>query len=190
MGITGISFKLSGHISTRATLTAWAVALACICSQPYATAWVDPTTGKDYATRVTRPADIPKRNWLPGHRGVDLYLQPGAPVLAAEAGTVAFVGSVAGTPIVSVDHAPSARFPEGIRTTYQPVRASVAVGDEVAEGQVIGVLARATSRFAGEHDGLHWGAKTGPDTYIDPLTLLEPPKIRLKPVERAARVRR
>ena len=91
---------------------------------------------------------------------------------------------------MSVDHAPSARFPEGLRTTYQPVRASVAVGDEVAEGQVIGMLARATNRFAGEHDGLHWGAKTGPDTYIDPLTLLEPPKIRLKPVERAARVRR
>ena len=40
-------------------------------------AYVDPTTGKPYATRITRSADIPEKNWLPGHRGVDLALNVG-----------------------------------------------------------------------------------------------------------------
>lgn len=141
-----------------------------------ALAWVDPSTGLDSPTKILRPAEIPEKNWLPGHRGVDLALQPGDNVLAAEGGVVAFAGMVVGTPTVSIDHA------DGIRTTYQPVNASVSVGDEVAEEQPIGTLARPTAKFAREHQGLHWGAKTGPDTYIDPLTLLQPPRIRLKPV--------
>lgn len=170
-----------------AALSAGVVLSFCLTTPTPASAWVDPTTGNDYATRVTRHADIPERNWLPGHRGVDLGLKPGAPVLAAERGTVAFVGSVAGTPVVSVDHPPTPQYPGGLRTTYQPVRADVFVGDEVSEGQMIGTLASPTMRFAREHDGLHWGAKTGEDTYIDPLTLLKPPKIRLKPVVKTAR---
>ena len=30
---------------------------------------------------------------------------------------------------------------------------------------------------------LHWGARTGPKTYINPLRLLQPAVIRLKPVQ-------
>lgn len=170
-----------------AALSAGVVLSFCLTTPTPASAWVNPTTGNDYATRVTRPADIPERNWLPGHRGVDLGLEPGAPVLAAERGTVAFVGSVADTPVVSVDHPPTPQHPEGLRTTYQPVHANVSAGDEVSEGQVIGTLASPKSRFAREHVGLHWGARTGADAYIDPLTLLAPPKIRLKPVVQTAR---
>lgn len=139
---------------------------------PPASAWVDPTAGTPHAVHVTRPADIPERNWQPGHRGVDLAAKPGAQVLAAEDGVVAFAGVVVGVPTVSIEHA------GGIRTTYQPVRARVGQGDTVREGDVIGILGRSR-----DHDGLHWGAKTGPDSYIDPLTLLEAPVIRLKPVE-------
>ncbi|MCT1804606.1 M23 family metallopeptidase [Corynebacterium sanguinis] len=137
-------------------------------------AYVDPTTGKPYATRITRSADIPEKNWLPGHRGVDLALSVGDNVLASGGGTVAFEGVVAGTPVVSIDH------PDGIRTTYQPVYAQVKAGERVAEGDVIGRLAPAPRA---EHDGLHWGARTGEDTYLNPLTLLEAPAIRLKPVD-------
>ena len=53
---------------------------------------------------VTRPFDPPPRPWLPGHRGVDLAAAPGALVLAAGPGVVAFAGSVAGTGVVSIDH--------------------------------------------------------------------------------------
>lgn len=161
-----------------------AAALTCaaaiaVFAAPAAAAWVDPSTGAAHPTRVTRRAEIPERNWQPGHRGVDLALRPGREVLAAGDGTVAFAGTVAGSPVVSIDH------PGGLRTTYQPVHASVRVGDAVDEGEPIGTLARTGSFRAGEHDGLHWGARTGPDTYIDPLTLLEPPRIRLKPLDGA-----
>lgn len=160
----------------------WAVTTtvaAAVTPAPAATAWVDPSTGSAHPTRVTRRADIPEHNWQPGHRGVDLALRPGDEVLAAGAGTVAFAGAVAGTPVVSIDH------PGGLRTTYQPVHASVQVGAAVGEGEPIGTLARAGAFRAGDHDGLHWGARTGPDAYIDPLTLLAPPRIRLKPLDGA-----
>lgn len=138
-----------------------------------AAAYVDPTTGSPTAAHVTRAADIPEHNWLAGHRGVDLAARTGQDILAAEDGVVAFAGVVAGVPVLSVDHA------DGIRTTYQPVHATVKVGDEVEEGEVIGRL----TPSSGGHDGLHWGARTGPDTYINPLTLLDAPQIRLKPVD-------
>ncbi|OIR45447.1 hypothetical protein BJP07_03505 [Corynebacterium sp. NML130628] len=112
---------------------------------------------------------------MPGHRGVDLALRIGSPVLAADAGTVAFVGNVAGTPVISIDHL------DGIRTTYQPVHARVRQGDAVKTGEVIGTLARPTRPQAHMQDGLHWGALVAKDTYINPLSLLSTPTIRLKP---------
>nr|WP_232515808.1 M23 family metallopeptidase [Corynebacterium pseudotuberculosis] len=114
----------------------------------------------------------PEYNWLPGHRGVDLELSVGANVLAAEAGIVAFSGTVARTPTISIDH------PDGIRTTYQPVFTSLRKGDSVRIGDVIGQLAPSTDGNA----GLHWGAFTGNYEYINPLSLLDAPTIRLKPL--------
>ncbi|WP_342319961.1 M23 family metallopeptidase [Corynebacterium mayonis] len=144
---------------------------------PFASAWVDPSTGKLRATNVTRGADIPEKNWLPGHRGVDLGMRQGGNVLAAADGVVVFTGVVAGTPVISIAH------PDGLRSTYQPVHARVEQGEHVREGQVIGILGRST-----QHDGLHWGVLTGPDTYINPLSLLSSPTIRLKPLgERSLR---
>lgn len=157
----------------RRSLLSLAILLILVRAPSPAQAYVDPTTGEPYATRITRSADIPEKNWLPGHRGVDLGLEVGGAVVAADDGTVAFAGVVAGVPVVSIDH------PDGIRTTYQPVHAVVAAGDAVAEGDIIGRLAASP---AGEHDGLHWGARTGEDTYINPLSLLDAPAIRLKPV--------
>lgn len=160
-------------LALSATLTLLLAAIAT----PSAWAWVDPSTGLERPTNVTRRAEIPAKNWQPGHRGVDLGLRPGSPVVAAGGGEVAFVGTVAGVEVVSIVH------PGGLRTTYQPVRGAVSVGQRVAEGQPIGTLSRAHTSFTGTHEGLHWGALTGPDTYIDPLTLLAHPKIRLKPLD-------
>ena len=133
--------------------------------------YLDPATRSPRATSVTRGADIPTKNWLAGHRGVDLSLTPGAPVYAAGEGVVAFSGIIAGVPVVSVDH------PNGIRTTYQPVLTTVRKGEPVRAGDVLGQLGPA----ARGHDGLHWGALNGPDEYINPLSLLAEPTIRLKP---------
>lgn len=132
--------------------------------------WVWPTGAP---ASVLEGFDPPSQPWGAGHRGVDLALAAGSPVLAAGAGTVAFAGLVAGRPVVSIDH------DGGIRTTYEPVEPTVSVGERVAAGQVIGVLL-AGHRGDGV-DALHWGARTGRRTYINPLRLLRPAVIRLKP---------
>ena len=123
---------------------------------------------------VVEGFDPPAVAWGRGHRGVDLAAAEGTQIRSAAAGTVAFAGMVAGRPVVSIDHT------DGIRTTYEPVEPTVGAGDTVDVGQVIGTL------LPGHRsDGvcaLHWGARTGPKTYINPLRLLQPAVIRLKPV--------
>jgi murein DD-endopeptidase MepM/ murein hydrolase activator NlpD len=122
---------------------------------------------------VTRPFQPPPRPWLPGHRGVDLAGTPGQPVVAAGSGTVAFAGIVAGTGVVSIDHA------GGLRTTYEPVSPLVRAGQQVTVGQPVGTLLPG-------HPGcpmaacLHWGLRQGRD-YLDPLVLLRVAHVRLLP---------
>ena len=127
---------------------------------------------------VTRAFDAPSPKWNRGHRGVDLAGTPGQPVYAAAAGTVVFAGELAGRPLVSIAH------PGGLRTSYEPVRPSVRVGQVVAAGAVVGELESG-------HDGcptaacLHWGAMWGPAAradYVDPLGLVASTPIRLKPL--------
>lgn len=147
----------------------WVSAAAVAVLALLASAYVSPVTGLPEIGRVLRPADIPAQNWERGHRGVDLAIRPGEQVLAPAAGEVAFVGVVVGTPVISVVH------PDGIRTTYQPVHPWVEEGEAVTAGQPLGLMAGS--------EGLHWGALTGPDVYINPLSLLPRPVIRLKPVD-------
>ncbi|WP_460865692.1 peptidoglycan DD-metalloendopeptidase family protein [Rhodococcus aerolatus] len=121
---------------------------------------------------VVRPFDPPDTVYGAGHRGVDLAGATGQEVLAAGAGTVAFAGVVAGRGVVSVVH------PDGLRTTYEPVAATVVAGAVVARGQVLGTLA------AG-HPGctvaacLHWGVRRGAADYLDPLRLVGRWSVRL-----------
>jgi murein DD-endopeptidase MepM/ murein hydrolase activator NlpD len=123
---------------------------------------------------VTRRFLNPPQPWRPGHRGVDLEGPVGADVLAASAGVVAFAGVIAGRGVVSVDH------PGGLRTTYEPVTALVKAGDPVQLGEAVATL------DAG-HLGcpapacLHWGLRRD-DVYLDPLLLVRPPRLRLKPL--------
>lgn len=126
---------------------------------------------------VVTEFDAPTPNWQRGHRGVDLAATTGQPVYAAAAGTVVFAGELAGRPLVSVAH------PGGLRTSYEPVQASVRAGQRVDAGTAIGVLMPG-------HPGcpvqacLHWGAMWGPASradYVDPLGLLVTTPLRLKP---------
>ncbi|MGW5846411.1 M23 family metallopeptidase [Streptomyces sp. NPDC055254] len=120
---------------------------------------------------VARWWDPPPTPYAAGHRGVDLSAPVGTEVRAAGAGRVHFAGPVAGRGVLSV------ALPNGLRTTYEPVRALVAEGEEVTAGQVVAVLT------AGSHcpsPCLHWGLLAG-EAYLDPLTLLARPTPRLLP---------
>ncbi|MFC4603059.1 M23 family metallopeptidase [Rhodococcus kronopolitis] len=119
-----------------------------------------------------RAFDPPEQDWLPGHRGVDLVGTPGGPVLAAGDGVVVFAGDVAGRPVVSVDH------PGGLRTTYEPVRATVRPGLRVTRGAVLGTL---EPDHPGCAECLHWGLRRG-RLYLDPLGLVRSTPVRLKPL--------
>jgi murein DD-endopeptidase MepM/ murein hydrolase activator NlpD len=116
----------------------------------------------------------PDHDWEPGHRGVDLAARAGDPVRAMTAGTVGFVGTVAGTPVVTIVLA------DGRRLTHEPVRGSVAAGTRVREGEVIGSVAAAGGHCSASPGCLHVGLRTG-DGYADPLSLLGRRPAVLKP---------
>jgi murein DD-endopeptidase MepM/ murein hydrolase activator NlpD len=117
---------------------------------------------------VVRPFAAAVTPYGPGHRGVDLALEPGGTVRAAAAGVVRHAGPVAGTVWVSVDHA------DGITTSYGPLTAlQVRRGDLVDAGTELGRLAAGGHGPDDADVGLHWGARRG-GIYLDPLTLLEP----------------
>jgi murein DD-endopeptidase MepM/ murein hydrolase activator NlpD len=125
---------------------------------------------------VLRPFQRPSTPYGPGHRGVDIGGRLGEPVLAAGSGLVLYAGPLADRSVVSIEHA------GGLRTTYEPVRPTVRVGQYVQRGQVIGVL-------LGGHPGctavapevcLHWGVHRQ-DVYLDPLHLVESGHVRLLP---------
>ncbi|ORW07378.1 peptidase M23 [Mycolicibacter longobardus] len=127
---------------------------------------------------VVRGFDAPRPDWQRGHRGVDLAGAAGQAVYAAGTATVVFAGLSAGRPVVSLAH------PGGLRTSYEPVTATVRVGQLVTAGSVIGALDPGHPG-CGAAACLHWGAMWGPASradYVDPLGLLAATPIRLKPL--------
>ncbi|GAA4551710.1 hypothetical protein GCM10023175_44090 [Pseudonocardia xishanensis] len=130
------------------------------------------------APGIARRFEEPPFRYGRGHRGADLVGAPGQAVVAARGGEVVFVGPVAGRGVVSVLHA------DGLRTTYEPVTATVAPGTRVLRGDPIGTLDPG-------HPGcpaaacLHWGVRRGSGSssdYLDPLVLLRPRFVRLLPL--------
>ncbi len=120
--------------------------------------------------------DPPASAWGRGHRGVDLSGRSGQAVHAALGGTVVFAARLAGRGVVVVDHG-------GVRTTYEPVSASVVVGQRLGKGARIGTLQRASSHCF-PRACLHWGLLRGA-TYLDPLTLVGAGPVRLLPFDAA-----
>lgn len=145
---------------------------------PVAAAVPDPAGTWPLAPRpeVVAGFDPPDTAYGAGHRGVDLAGRTGQEVRAALAGTVTHAGPLAGRGVVVVDHG-------GTRTTYEPVTASVEVGDALAAGDPIGTLDVLRSHCF-PRACLHWGWIRG-ETYLDPLRLVgaEEP-IRLLPLWR------
>lgn len=136
-----------------------------------ASGWLAPVT----PLIVERPFVAPAGPYSPGHRGVDLAAPPGAIVRAPAVGVVRAAGTVAGTPVVSLEHPHRILGRTGWRTTYTGVRASVTVGDTVRAGEPLGVVVSQAHA-----EGIHWGLKRG-RAYADPMLLLRRPIV-LKPI--------
>jgi murein DD-endopeptidase MepM/ murein hydrolase activator NlpD len=114
--------------------------------------------------QVTREYDPPETPFGSGHRGVDVAAPLGTPVRAAQVGTVAFAGPVAGALFVSIDH------PDGVRTTYSWLsEVRTRVGDRVERGEIVGLSGSGHPGLEPPH--LHFGARYGGE-YIDPMLLL------------------
>jgi murein DD-endopeptidase MepM/ murein hydrolase activator NlpD len=129
---------------------------------------------------VVRGFEPPPKPWLAGHRGLDLAGSPGQRVLSATPGTITYAGPVAGVGVVVVSQGP-------IRTTYEPVVASVRTGATVKAGQPIGRLSAAGSHCS-PAVCLHWGLRRG-EEYLDPLSLLTSGPVRLLPLSQPAPTR-
>ncbi|MFC5678308.1 peptidoglycan DD-metalloendopeptidase family protein [Aeromicrobium endophyticum] len=127
--------------------------------------WSWPLDRHAVGERFTPPPD----RFGAGHRGVDLAGSVGDPVRAVAPGRVTFAGQVGGVQVVTIDHGRE-------RSTYQPVAASVEVGDAVEARQVIGTLRGEHSHCEGAC--LHLGRRVG-DDYLDPLELLGGGRFRL-----------
>lgn len=132
--------------------------------------WQEPFA-RPRSSRITSPfgqsRELNRDSTVRRHRGTDFDGARGEPVLAANRGVTALVANLyyAGT-AVYVDHG------GGLLTAYLHLdRATVAVGDTVARGQVIGRVG-ASGRVTGPH--LHWSAFYG-RVGFDPLDLLEIP---------------
>ncbi|HET8589086.1 MAG TPA: peptidoglycan DD-metalloendopeptidase family protein [Nakamurella sp.] len=139
-----------------------------------------PVTAASFALPVPPPAVVltpfrpPATRYGPGHRGVDLAAPAGTAIRAAGGGTVVYAGNLAGRGVVSVEH------PGGLRTTYEPVQATVTAGQWVAAGSRIGTLQPGHPSCA-PAECLHWGARLPDGSYLDPMSLLHPWRVRLKP---------
>lgn len=108
---------------------------------------------------VLRTFDPPPKPWLSGHRGVDLDFTGGTQVFSPAAGTVSFAGMVVDRPVITIDHG------GGLRSSFEPVESTLAVGTTVARGEVIGTVLPGHCPAA---QCLHWGVRQGED-YVNPL---------------------
>lgn len=119
---------------------------------------------------VTRGFESPTSPYTAGHRGIDIAVPFGTPAVAAQEGSVAFAGKVAGSLFVSIDHA------DGIRTTYSWLSVvDVKKGEQVEAGSVIGATGAGHPSSTLAH--LHFGARLSGE-YMDPMLLLSPLDLR------------
>ena len=137
-------------------------------SAPRTIATVAPTTSDTWTwpvpapIRVVSPFRAPPTPYKAGHRGIDLLVEPDATIMAAASGTVSFAGMVAGRGVVAIDHG------NGVVSAIEPVASSVAQGDIVSAGDLIGTAA------LGGHctgDCVHFGVRVHGE-YVSPFLFL------------------
>ena len=138
-------------------MLAVALVVAASSTSPALTSGGDWRWPVDPPRVVERPFVAPATRYSAGHRGADLGA--GATLYAPAAGTVRFAGVVVDRPVLSIDHG------GGVISSYEPVVASVAEGDAVAAGQVIGTIVGGHCPSRCVHMGVRVNGK-----YVSPLS--------------------
>ena len=110
---------------------------------------------------ISVPYQQPEHDYGSGHRGIDLWVGDGAVAGAPAGGTIAWVGTVADRPLVTIDHG------NGFVTTLEPVVASAEVGSAVEAGEIVGYVSTGGHAATGT---LHWGVRQS-GSYINPASL-------------------
>lgn len=110
---------------------------------------------------LARPYLTPATAYAAGHRGIDIRVDAGSPIRAPADGVVHFAGVVADRPVLSIEH------DDGVLSSFEPVTATVVVGDTVSRGEVIGVLGAGHCAAS----CLHLGVRVD-GAYVNPLLFL------------------
>lgn len=82
---------------------------------------------------IARQYLAPPTPYAAGHRGLDIRA-PRAILYAPAGGIVHFAGVVVDRPVLSIRHG------DGVISSFEPVAATVAAGDAVSRGQVVGTV--------------------------------------------------
>ncbi|MFH8250079.1 murein hydrolase activator EnvC family protein [Microbacterium sp. B2969] len=136
---------------------------ACAGGAPAAAA--APTSGWVWPVapfRLVAPYVQPVHDYAPGHRGIDLESLDGFSVRSPADGVIAFVGDVAGRPVLTIDHG------AGLVSTLEPVSSTLTPGTRVLRGEMVGDLSLGGHAASG---ALHFGVRLDGE-YINPLLLL------------------
>lgn len=124
------------------------------------TSWLWPLTPEP---TVTRAFDPPAKPWLSGHRGVDLAAFDGQEVRSPSAGIVSFLGWLVDRNVLTIDHG------NGLRSSFEPVLATVKLGEHIARGQIIATVQPGHRPPA---VSLHWGVRRD-ENYLNPLLFIQ-----------------
>ena len=124
------------------------IAFTICCAQPTASAYAQ--SADDVAHEVAQAAcrtsmqwplehaqvigeyDAPAKQWLPGHRGLDLRARPQDAIIAPADGVVAFSGKVAGKSVVTLRHGAETG---SLTSTFEPAVTTRPVGAVIAKGE-------------------------------------------------------
>lgn len=127
--------------------------------------------------RIVGVYDAPAKQWLSGHRGVDLQAQAQDAILAPADGTIAFSGKVAGKSVVTLRHGADVG---NLTSTFEPAVTTRAVGTSIAKGERFAHVEGDSEHCSAQC--LHWGLKGIGRDYSDPSIRVKSMRIGLREV--------